>query len=129
MFIRSFWKTILWLLVISLLSLLPLKDTDETPLFNIPHFDKLVHFIMYLVLSALLLQGIREFRTRSKEVNHILYTAGMVVIYGIIMEYIQLTFITSREGDLMDVLFNIAGCVCGIALYRIYSARKMTGQS
>ena len=129
MFIRSFWKTLLWLFVISLLSLMPVKDISDTPIFSIPHFDKLVHFVMYMILSTLLLQGTSLFRSRYKPVIQILYTAGLVVIYGVIMEYIQLAFITSREGDLIDVLFNIAGCLCGIAFYRIYSVRKMSGWS
>ncbi len=128
MFIRSFWKTLLCLLVISLLSLLPLKDVNKTPLFNITHIDKVVHFVMYLILSAFLIQGISRYRTRLKPLIQILYTAGLVVIYGGIIEYIQLAYITLREGDLIDFFFNIAGCLCGIALYRIYSTMKMSGQ-
>ena len=129
MFIRSFWKTIVCLLVISLLSFLPLKSSDNTPFINIPHLDKLAHFIMYAILSAFLLQGISLFRNQLNPFINILYTAGIVIIYGVFIEYIQMTYVSYREGDLLDILFNSAGCLCGIVLYRILPARKMSRRS
>jgi VanZ family protein len=115
-------------MAISLLSLLPAKSIESSYLFDIPYIDKLAHFFMYTVLSAILLRDISFYRARSGTLVHILITAGFVIIYGGVIEYIQLRLITSREGDLLDFLFNIAGCLFGIILYRVYFTRKMSRQ-
>jgi VanZ family protein len=115
-----FWKALLWLVVISLLSLLPVKDIEHVPMFGVPNIDKAVHFTMYGIFSALLLNGFQRFGRKRVTVRKIIYAAGIAIPYGMIMEYFQLVLVTSRHADVVDIMFNIAGCITGISLYALY---------
>ena len=127
-YLLPFWKALLWLIVISLLSLLPVNDIEHVPLFGVPNFDKAVHFAMYGIFSALLLDGFTRFAPKRVNTRNIIYTALIAVPYGMIMEYFQLVLVTSRHADVVDVMFNVAGCAAGISLYALY-VRMRYGRS
>lgn len=119
MMVRSFWRTFLWLIAITLLSCIPEQDIAQSPFFNIPHLDKIIHFIMYLFLSFLLMQALFRFRPSGKHISFIIITSIVSFAYGGLMELVQSWFITSREGDIIDAAFNCAGVIAGIIIYEL----------
>jgi len=122
MLLRSFWKTAIWVVIITTLSLIP-SGGDDIPFIAIPHFDKAVHFIFYGVFSFLLLQGLDLYKPDFGIARLIFLTILIAVVYGGLMELVQLVAVPTRHGDLFDLLSNAGGCVFGVVFYRIYSFR------
>jgi VanZ family protein len=119
MMVRSFWRVFLWLIAITLLSCIPEQDIVQSPLFNIPQLDKILHFIMYSFLSFLLMQALFRFRPSGKHISFIIIAGTVSFAYGGLMELVQSWLTTSREGDIIDAAFNCAGVIAGIIIYEL----------
>lgn len=105
-----------WIAIITFLSLTSFEDLDTGGL-NIPHLDKVVHFIFYFVaaiLGSLLLRENSEGRLNPLKAAFL--AAIFAVIYGIVIEVIQSVFTQNRSGELFDVLANSLGAFCGAGL-------------
>ena len=107
--------SILYIGLVAALSLLPVKDLPNVPLF--PGADKLIHTTMYFGLSILLLW---TFHTR-KILRWKLYT--FIVSWGISMEILQIIMHAGRHFSLFDILANITGLLLGIALYMLLNSK------
>lgn len=85
--------------------------------------DKLVHFVSYAVLAALLawtLSGTARLRA-----TWLLVLLVLVGAYGAVDELTQ-ALVPSRTADLMDWVADVSGAACGllaVALLRFASAR------
>ena len=110
--IRYFWKPGLWLLVIFYLSLMPGEDIPRIPLFSFPHFDKVVHLVMYFVFALLL---IKPFSTLSKRAY--LYSFLLAMTISGCIEIMQATLTKLRHGDWFDFLANLTGIALAILLH------------
>ena len=119
MMVRSFWRVFLWLIAITLLSCIPEQDIVQSPIFNIPHLDKILHFIMYSFLSFLLMQALFRFRPSGKHISFIIIASTVSFAYGGLMELVQSWLTTSRKGDIIDEAFNCAGVIAGIIIYEL----------
>ncbi len=113
--------TILYLGVIALLSLLPVKDLPQVPLF--PGADKLIHAGMYFVLSVL---SLWTFHT-SKVARWKLY--AFVISWGLFMEILQILMRSGRQFSMLDIVANTTGVVLGIALYKVLNAQLKLQQA
>ncbi|MGQ7868782.1 VanZ family protein [Sunxiuqinia sp. sy24] len=113
--------TFLYLGIIVLLSLLPVKDLPKVPLF--PGADKLIHAGMYFVLSILILWS---FHT-SKVARWKLY--GFVIGWGLLMEILQILMRSGRQFSLLDIIANATGVVLGIALYKVLNTQLKLQQT
>jgi len=93
--------------------------------FNIPHSDKVVHFIFYFVACIL---GILFLRERSKGEIHlgkaILIMALATIGFGILMEVLQYSLTATRMGDILDGFANTAGSISGAMLTKFYFSGK-----
>ena len=88
-------------------------------IFEIPHFDKIVHTVLFLVLEIVLLADIRP---KSLIGNRaILFRINPVVIlYAIVTELVQKEFIPDRTGSFYDLLADTAGIITGMLLYGLF---------
>ncbi len=99
------------------LSLLPIP---ETPLEDVPFYDKWAHFVMYGGLSlAVWWETRREVRGRS--VRGWLKVVGMAMVgpavLGGLMEVAQEELTTYRSGDWMDFLADCVGvCLAAVCV-------------
>jgi len=100
-------------------------EGDSVSRFNIPHADKIVHFIFYFMASILGLLFIKE-RSRGNVslVKALLYIVIATVAYGILIEILQYSMTTSRTGDIWDGLANTAGSLGGAILMKFYFSKK-----
>jgi len=89
------------------------------PFLNIPNLDKAVHFFMYSFFSFFLIQGIVKYRPTDKHELFVIITLIISAAYGYLMEIAQLKLFTFREGDVIDMVFNITGTLAGIIFYEI----------
>jgi glycopeptide antibiotics resistance protein len=104
---------VIYLLIVTIMSLLPSRDIPEVTLF--PNFDKLVHFSMYALFSFLMLWAWPEKFTGKKQILPFL----MVVAYGFLMEALQRYSNLGRTFDLFDELANCLGFFPGWLFWRL----------
>lgn len=106
--------SILIALIILYLSLTGSETFHKVPFFNIPYFDKIVHFGMYLGFMSVI---ILENRKSIKGNLQLFRTALIPFVYGILMELLQLIFTTSRFASFYDVIANSAGILASLLLW------------
>jgi VanZ family protein len=118
--VRSFFRvviTVAYLLLIVTLSLLPPTDLPKVEFFE--GFDKLVHFLMYFPLAALLCWSLKvEMKT-----DRIWIVIVLAVLWGIGMELMQLAMHLGRSFSWYDELSNFIGAVFGTFLYRMVTVK------
>ena len=108
-FLRQFWPTLIVLTVIlyGTLSSDPI-GAENLPLF--PHADKLIHAIMMGGLfSAIIFDMQRADRTRRVSVRTMLIVAIVIMIFGGLVEIIQMVMDAGRSAELLDLLADWLG--------------------
>lgn len=99
------------------LSLIPINTSAGSGFLNFPHVDKLVHFMLYGLLSFILLHDLHKiFNNKS---SLILLTLILCVSYGGLIEVFQ-SFIDGRSGELYDLLADFAGSLTAIPAFYLF---------
>lgn len=107
--LRQFWPTLIVLTVIlyGTLSSDPI-GADSLPLF--PHADKLIHAIMMGGLfSAIIFDIQRADRSRRVTIHTMLIVAIVIMIFGGLVEVLQMTMNSGRSAELLDLLADWLG--------------------
>ncbi len=98
---------------------------SSTPKINIPHFDKVVHFGFYFGAVILGVFAVREQTKGNTALNKgVLLMIFFAIIFGIVIEILQLTYTSDRQGDVLDVLANSFGAICGGIAIKSYFSKK-----
>lgn len=118
--IKKNFFSILLAVIILYLSLASSQTFNKVSIFNIPFFDKIVHFGMYFVLMSVI---ILENRHSIKSNRQLILTALIPLFYGILMEIFQAVLTTTRNGSIYDLFFNSAGIVVSLLLWRLIKPR------
>lgn len=92
---------------IAVLSLAKMEGV-ESSVFN---YDKFLHAFAYCTLSFFWLSAINK-------TGQIILVSIICVIYGIIIEILQMVLTNYRSGDLYDALANTSGVLIGYFLYQ-----------
>ena len=105
-----------WLVFITYSSLTSFSGIDTGSLgFNIPHGDKIVHFIFYSTAAFLGVFYLWEQSKWSVKLRKSLVLMFfLTLVFGIIIEVIQYRFTLDRAGDIFDGLANGIGALCGV---------------
>lgn len=78
--------------------------------------DKIAHFILFSILAFALIWGFNK----SKSFNWQIVVAFIISsVYGIAIEICQQYFTATRQADILDILADSIGAICGIALFLI----------
>lgn len=109
--ILLFWKPLVWWLIILMLSLMPAGHLSGPEI--IPHFDKLAHFGMYMILAVLLWRPWNEKRWLAPTVLIVMTTT----LLGIAVEFMQHYLTADRYGSIGDVLANTSGSFTGLLIW------------
>lgn len=108
--------TLVWLLFILIVSLFPFSlflNTEEPQHFR--HFDKLVHFFLYYLLSLFLLyEFCSSDKNQKTKFSQLFKLCCFGIIYGILMEVMQLISILERSFSVYDIIFDIIGSLTGL---------------
>lgn len=119
-FIKRHINSILWAIIILLLCGAPSSEFPSMGLLNIPHLDKVVHFGLYVVFTLLLVSENNSLRLSggiTRKSVLIGFTLG--VVYGAIIEIMQLLVFTSRGAEIFDFLANLVGSITAILCYKL----------
>jgi len=118
MFIRYNLHGIIWSLIILILLGLPGDDLPDISFFNIPYFDKIVHFFLFLVFVFFLAYGFaKQNRFNILHQKFLLLSLLTGVIYGGLTEILQEVVFTGRTSDFFDFIADVAGCVTGLLFF------------
>lgn len=120
-FLFYWFPIIVYCLIIFIQSSCPSPETVP----DIPYLDKLLHFSAYAVLGALFLRAFKTTWLKNNIKLVIILSILASSFYGISDELHQY-FIPCRNADIMDVLADILGSICGVYLF-IYAGRIYTG--
>ena len=105
-------------------SLATFPETEATKI-DIPHFDKVVHFIFYAVAAVLGARYVRESTRGTFALRRTLWFVVFgAIIFGIIIEVLQYTFTVDRHGDLFDAMANSLGAVAGTLAVKSFFSRQ-----
>tara|TARA_B100001758_G_scaffold165670_1_gene143037 strand:+ start:233 stop:592 length:360 start_codon:yes stop_codon:yes gene_type:complete len=106
---------VFYTLVLILLSLLPVPDLG-LPRFKLLELDKLIHFIMYLILAMIWGLNIENFSKRKIEISIYL------ILFGLGLEILQHVLPFGRYFDFGDFVANSIGVLFG--LFILYYLKK-----
>jgi VanZ family protein len=120
LFIKQYYKSLIIGLIILWLSLTGSKSMLPGRMLEIPYIDKLGHFAMYSFFSAVLLLDSCRWRI-DKRFKYVILIIPL--LFGALMEILQMALTTSRKAELTDMVANICGVCSGILL--AFIARKL----
>lgn len=104
----------LWAAIVFVLHVVKIPSENQ-PKINIPHADKIVHFIMFSVLAFLIWRSVIYFKGK-KMLKHAIMVVVICLAYGAAMEWLQGLAGTGRESDCFDWFADGIGAVSGVAL-------------
>ena len=114
-FFAYWFPILLYCLVIFIQSSYPSPKIEP----NLPHFDKVLHFMGYALLGALVL---RAFHTTSiKHRLKLIFILSILLsgLYGISDEFHQ-SFVPYRDADAMDALADFLGGAFGAGVFLLW---------
>ena len=106
----------------------PAKLAHDFFLFKIPHFDKAVHFFMFMLMAMataveFVFSGRRKYKSfpvRRSWLSIVVYPT----LYGGLIELLQNYFVAQRDGDWVDFIADFAGTVVSFAVIVLYYKNK-----
>ncbi len=112
--IKDYWPTVLWAFVILALTVAPSHKIPEPPDWSISA-DKLVHFLMFMILSLLLL--FRRY-SNGRLWNHrqLIPIIVLLTTYGLLLEMVQL-LVPGRDFSWLDLISDAMGAIAGNYIY------------
>ncbi len=120
-FLKYNFLSIFWAALILVLCLMPGKDLPSITIFE---FDKIIHFIIYVLLALLMYYGWRKQDSfTSLHQNTFMKILLITSCYGFAVEIMQELFTADRHFDIFDALANSTGAVAG-SLLAIYFKSK-----
>jgi hypothetical protein len=115
------WRlfAIAYLILITILFLLPGSTLPKENWFDAIYLDKWIHVFLFAILAVLWLKAFPGYSSR-------LYflIIGLAIIYGILIELSQELFVPNRSMDFFDIMADSAGVFAGSLLQRVYKKNK-----
>lgn len=93
----------------------PGSALPKTRLFDIPHFDKIIHFSMFTGFAFLWL-----FDSRENSVKFSILVLILSLTFAAMSEIIQHFFIPGRSGNYLDFLADFSGLIVGLTMYYFF---------
>lgn len=110
--LKKYLFTLLVVAAILYLSLARTSAPDDMP--QIPHADKIVHFIMYLgVMLAFYLDVYRQSLSQKSFRRRLVWGLFLCVVFGGVVELLQMYCTTYRTGDWWDWVADALGVLAG----------------
>jgi VanZ family protein len=117
--IKLFIKPLIWLTIICYGFYLPAGKLPKNAFLNIPHFDKIVHFILFFVLCLLLFKPLKYLKT-----NHIILSPVSSLILAALIELTQQWLSKSRHSNISDFIANVTGIIAALVIYLFFISDK-----
>ncbi|RRO20269.1 VanZ family protein [Flavobacteriaceae bacterium 14752] len=112
----SFSVAVIYSLAILILSLINLESSP----IKIETSDKVYHFVSYTLMAIFWLWFLKTTRNKTSYTSVSLIILS-IIVYGIIIEYLQLNLTNYRMFDWNDVKANVFGTIFGYLIFFIAS--------
>jgi len=119
-YFKKYHKTLSIILIITILSLMNTSEIEPKDLNLIPHIDKIVHFLMYFTLGFTFM--FEYYIHHHKTIKNISTILILPLLYGGLMEILQLLLTSYRGADWLDMLAN--GCGIFAAYFAVKTLRN-----
>ncbi|MGL2987375.1 VanZ family protein [Flavobacterium sp. RSSA_27] len=118
-----FYVALSWTLLMLYVCLI---NSSEVPTINIIGIDKIVHIILHLLFTFF--WGITLVKSgKWSSFSKVMFVSFLLsFVFGLLIEFLQGNFTTSRSADLTDVLANNFGALFAIALLCRYKEKLAT---
>ena len=100
------FSAIFWTGVILFLSL---ENAKNIPVINIAYLDKVIHAVFHFVFTILWFLYLKKKFISSNNVHLLFFTLIGSFVLGIVIELLQQSYTTTRNGDVFDILANLFG--------------------
>jgi VanZ family protein len=118
-FIKSYYRTIIWAIIIAYLLFTPGNKLPKVKLFTFYGADKLIHIFIFMVFQFLLfLDGFA--RLQFLKVKRIINLIIITLTYATTTEVLQFFLIENRTGSIFDLIADIGGIIFAFTLFFIY---------
>ncbi len=117
---KLFIISLIWAAVILILCAIPGGSLPTSSLFNIPYFDKIVHFGLYVPLAFILGAELDLSKKQILQITGPLLTMLIVAFYGGLIELLQEFLFINRSADVLDFLADLIGGLAGLAIYYLF---------
>ncbi|HEY5918256.1 MAG TPA: VanZ family protein [Chryseolinea sp.] len=127
MLLKKLWPALVWALFILALCALPGSAIPQLSFLDWLKPDKIVHLVLFGVLSFLLIRGLAGYEINSVWTNYPkTFSVIAASLYGVFVELLQEYFFEDRHGDVYDSIADALGAVTGLWFYnyRIKRIRK-----
>ncbi len=112
-----FIPAIFWFIISTILLALPGEDLPNNSFFNFPYFDKIVHLIMFFLITILFCYPFKFSNLDGASAKFWSISIALyALVFGIVMEFVQKYFVPGRSFDLSDILFDGLGSCAGMML-------------
>lgn len=101
---------------------MPGSDIPANDFFELIYFDKWVHFGLFGVLTFFL--GYPFIQLHKSAIQSFFLIALFAVLYGIIMEFVQKYFTTTRTFDITDIMADTAGVLGTLVLLKKINKKR-----
>jgi glycopeptide antibiotics resistance protein len=104
----------IWTIFIVSSCLLPSSIFKPFSSMSLFQLDKIIHLLLYFVFVQLWALNLKKEEKKNKI---IILLIG--IVYGVIIEYLQITMNMGRNFEIGDMIANTIGCILGIVLLTI----------
>ena len=123
---RSLLPGLIWLVVSTILLALPKNGIPDMDFFDFAHLDKLVHIVMFCLLSGLFCYPLVNSPKSLIAIKSKCWSISFLVfLYGIAMEFVQKYFVPGRSFDLLDIACDGIGSFGGMLIVLGFYVKKI----
>jgi len=127
MILRYNILSILWAVLILILSLISGDQIPEVSFWEIISIDKAAHIFMYATLVFLLTTGFKRQYSNGWLRFYAKSTAFWIgMFYGLVLEIIQLLICTDRFFEIGDIIANSIGCIFGVLGFMLIYGKELS---
>jgi len=109
--LKAFWKVLIWALIIIIISGLPGSSIDKISFWDMLYLDKIIHLIMYYILTLFLINGLKEYPFNLKRLEIVLLSVAAGILYGGLIELLQKYVFVERSAEILDFIANSIGAL------------------
>ena len=98
---------------------IPASEIPDQPFLKIPHFDKIVHFLLFFILCILMFRPVK-----TLTLNYYFWAPLATLVFAAVLEFLQQKITKSRHSDIYDFVANTSGLLTATIVYRYFISRK-----
>lgn len=121
MFLKFNWFPILWTIFVIAVHAIPGNELPM-PFWDFFEFDKIVHFVLFMVLTFTWINGIfKQSASYKLKVHGPKLILVLSLIFGLVLEMLQNAIFVERQFQWTDLIADCIGSIAGIGVfYAIY---------